>query len=91
MNITIYGRPQCPYCEKAIKLCEDKDVEFQYFTVGEPTHISKEQLIEKIHTVSGDPDIVVRTVPQVFIADDAGNERYINGGYEGLYEELVKG
>ena len=45
MKVTIYGKPQCLYCVRAIELCEDKGLEFDYLTVNE--HITVEELTEK--------------------------------------------
>lgn len=78
MNVIIYGRPNCAYCDKAKALCESKEINYTYHEVG--VDISKEDLLEKI----GKP---VRSVPQVFI-EDGGVERYIEGGFEGLSKEI---
>ena len=88
MKVVIYGRPQCPYCERAIELCESKGLEFDYYTVHE--HITVEELTEKAKQcdTSGEPDkILIRQVPQVFVIEN-DVERYIHGGYQGLYKEL---
>lgn len=85
MKITIFGRPNCTFCEQAIQLCEQKGLEFDYLTVGE--HITKEELIDKIHKVSGDDSIVVRSVPQIFTEVDS-NEYYVEGGFQGLKAKL---
>lgn len=88
MKVTIYGRPKCPYCERAIELCEDKGLEFDYLTVNE--HITVEELTEKAKKLDTGKDsdkLVIRTVPQIFITED-DEERYIRDGFNGLYKEL---
>lgn len=85
MHVTIYGKPNCPYCVKAITLCESKGLEFDYLTVGE--HITVDELTSKVHEVTSDESIVLRTVPQVFVTED-DTMRYIKGGFQGLHQEL---
>lgn len=78
MNVIIYGRPNCVYCERAKALCESKNINYVYREVG--VDISREDLLEKI----GEP---VKSVPQIFIKN-GDTERYIKGGYEGLSKEI---
>jgi len=88
MKVTIYGKPQCPYCVRAIELCEDKGLEFDYLTVNE--HITVEELTEKakqLDTGNDSDTLVIRTVPQIFITEN-DEERYIRDGFNGLYKEL---
>ncbi len=88
MKVTIYGKPQCPYCVRAIELCEDKGLEFDYLTVNE--HITVEELTEKakqLDTGNDSEKLVIRTVPQIFITEN-DEERYIRDGFNGLYKEL---
>jgi len=56
--ILIYGKPQCPYCEMAKALCEQRGFDFEYKTLG--VDYSKEELLE---TFPG-----ARTVPQIVVA-----------------------
>ena len=55
--ITIYGKPMCPFCDKAKALCEQRGYAYEYKTLG--TDYSKEELLE---TFPG-----ARTVPQIVI------------------------
>ena len=66
--ITIYGKPMCPFCDKAKALCEQRGYAYEYKTLG--TDYSKEELLE---TFPG-----ARTVPQIVI-----NGEKI-GGYDKL-------
>ena len=55
--ILIYGKPMCPFCDKAKALCEQRGYAYEYKTLG--TDYSKEELLE---TFPG-----ARTVPQIVI------------------------
>ena len=55
--ITIYGKPMCPFCDKAKALCEQRGFDYEYKTLG--TDYTKEELLE---TFPG-----ARTVPQIVI------------------------
>jgi glutaredoxin 3 len=69
LKITIYTKNQCPYCVKAKKLFEKKQLEFNEIKVE--TDEMRNEVIKK----SGGR----MTVPQIFI-----NEKHI-GGYDDLY------
>jgi glutaredoxin len=66
--IEIYGKPMCPYCDKAKQLCETRKLEYTYKSLG--TDYTKEELLE---TFPG-----ARTVPQIIVG---GNKI---GGYDQL-------
>ena len=55
--ILIYGKPMCPFCDKAKALCEQRGFDYEYKTLG--TDYTKEELLE---TFPG-----ARTVPQIVI------------------------
>ena len=55
--ITIYGKPMCPFCDKAKALCEQRGYNYEYKTLG--TDYTKEELLE---TFPG-----AKTVPQIFL------------------------
>ncbi|MBE8166937.1 MAG: GrxA family glutaredoxin [Shewanella sp.] len=64
MKVTIYGRPGCPYCSRAIQISEQlgkqhKGFSFDYIDMF-ADGISKEALSEKLN-------VPVRTVPQVVV------------------------
>ena len=77
--ITIYGKPQCPYCDKAKNLCEQRGYKYEYKTLGKDYQI--EELLE---TFPG-----AKTVPQIIInSQKVGGfndfENYLeNTGYNG--------
>jgi glutaredoxin len=70
--IEIYGKTQCPYCDMAKALCEQKGLDFEYKLFGED--FSREELME---TFPG-----ARTFPQIIVD---GNKI---GGYVELKEHL---
>lgn len=77
--ITIYGKPQCPFCDKAKNLCEQRGYKYEYKTLGKDYQI--EELLE---TFPG-----AKTVPQIIInSQKVGGfndfEDYLeNTGYNG--------
>ncbi|MGB0894973.1 MAG: GrxA family glutaredoxin [Parashewanella sp.] len=71
MKVTVYGRSGCPYCTRAVQICEllkskRNDFSFDYIDMI-AEGISKEALSEKLN-------VDVRTVPQVMLDD-----QYIGG------------
>ena len=56
--ILIYGKPNCPFCERAKALCEQRNFDFEYKTLNED--YSKEQLLEWFPGA--------RTVPQIVVS-----------------------
>jgi len=70
--ITIYGKPQCPFCEKAKNLCEQKGYEYTYKILGKDYQIN-----ELLETFPG-----AKTVPQIMIDGE------IIGGYSQLEAKL---
>jgi len=69
-SFTIYGRPGCGYCVRAVQLCEALNFDYQYIDMW-AENISKQDLEQR----TGKP---VYTVPQIFHDD-----RHI-GGYDDL-------
>lgn len=55
--IIIYGKPQCPFCEKAKNLCDQRGFKYEYKSLG--TDYTKEELLENFPGA--------RTVPQITI------------------------
>ncbi len=55
--IEIYGKEQCPYCDMAKNLAEQKGLEYEYKQLG--IHFELHELLEKAPTA--------RTFPQIFI------------------------
>ena len=76
MSLVIYGRPGCPYCEKAKKLAEMLK-EQGYFR--DVQYINYQELgwtAEELSKVANHP---IRTVPVILL-----NDIYI-GGFDSLY------
>lgn len=75
MIVKIYGKPNCPWCDRAKALAQSKELEVEYID------ITKEGIDgAKLSEICGE---VVRTVPQIFV-DDV----FVKGGYEGLKKHL---
>lgn len=55
--ILIYGKPQCPFCEKAKSLCEMRGFDYEYKSMG--TDFTREELIETFPLARSVPQIVV--------------------------------
>jgi glutaredoxin 3 len=53
--IEIYGKPNCPFCDKAKALCEIRSYKFSYKSMG--TDYTREDLLEMFPGA--------RTVPQI--------------------------
>jgi len=65
-RFTIFGRPGCGYCARAVQLCEEKGLPYRYVDIW-AENISKADLEQTV----GKP---VHTVPQIF-----HGEQYIGG------------
>lgn len=70
--ITIYGKDNCPYCDKAKSLCERIGEEYEYKLLG--TDFTGQEMMETFPTA--------RTFPQIIVD---GNKI---GGYTELEELL---
>ena len=70
--ITIYGKPRCPFCDRAKALCEQKGLEYDYKMLD--ADFTAEELFEKA------PD--ARTFPQIWIGD-----KHV-GGYDQFKDEV---
>ena len=55
--IEIYGKPMCPFCDKAKALCETRGYKYTYKSLG--TDYTKEELLENFPGA--------RTVPQIVV------------------------
>ncbi len=72
--ITVYSKPNCPYCVQAKKLLERWDIEFTMVDVTEDAK-SMEFIKSRGH----------RSVPQLYIDDMI----LVEGGFQGL-EKMTK-
>lgn len=66
--IEIYGKPACPFCDKAKMLCESRGLAYTYKSLGDD--YTKEELLEMFPGA--------RTVPQIKVNGTA------IGGYDKL-------
>lgn len=55
--IEIYGKPQCPFCDKAKSLCETRKFKYVYKQLG--VDFDREQIMEMFPTARTFPQIVV--------------------------------
>ncbi len=78
MEIIIYGKDNCPNCDRTRMLCQIQSIPFQYHSVG--TDISVAELQARV----GQP---VRSLPQIFIQQAAGLTHV--GGYDELRQQLA--
>jgi glutaredoxin len=79
MLFKVYGKPDCPFCTKAVRILQDNNIPYQYYSIGE--HLTKNELIDTISLVND--NVEIKAVPQIVY----GNE-YI-GGYTELCDFLV--
>ena len=70
--IEIWGKPQCPYCDKAKRLCEQRDYPFVYKQLG--VDFQREDVMAEFPTA--------RTFPQIKVYNDK------IGGYDKLLEYI---
>ena len=74
MKATVWSKLNCPYCDQAKALLEQKGIPFEEKKIGDG--YSKEELLEAVPTA--------RTVPQIFLDDN-----YI-GGFTELKRHFEK-
>lgn len=72
---TIYGKPNCPYCESAKDLLDNKGLDYEYIDIT----VEGINAVELAKLVNQD---VVKTVPQIITEDT-----YI-GGFTELRKSL---
>lgn len=77
----VYGKPNCPYCEKAKGLLKTKGLEFEYKTLDED--YSRDDLLDVCRPFR----VIPKTMPQIFLQSEEGAESYI-GGFDQLAETL---
>jgi glutaredoxin 3 len=58
--VTIYTRPMCPYCVRAVSLLKEKGVSFEEIDAGFDAE-KKKEMIQKANGA--------RTFPQIFIGE----------------------
>ena len=55
--VEIYGKTQCPFCDKAKALCEREDMEYTYKQLGED--FGREEMLEIFPNARTFPQIIV--------------------------------
>lgn len=79
MSYIVYGKPNCPFCDKAKNLLESKGKEYVYVDVSENQDAYN-------YLVSNG----FRSVPQVFLKGKSDDSTLVHvGGYEGLLKALT--
>lgn len=74
MNVVIYSKDQCPYCDMAKNLFKNAGVEFKENRIGHDG-FTKEMLLEAVPGA--------RTVPQIFVDGE------LIGGWDQLKQHAV--
>lgn len=55
--IEIYGKPQCPFCDRAKALCETRKLPYLYFQLG--TDFTRDEVLEMFPNARTFPQIKV--------------------------------
>lgn len=80
MTYIIFGKENCNYCSLAKALLDNNDIEYSYKDLVDEGNM---KLLLDLAEMSG---VVVRTVPQIFLAQDY---KYTHiGGYKEISETL---
>jgi glutaredoxin len=74
MKIEIYGAKWCTVCDHAVKLCESKNLEYDYFDIDDTENLVK--LETKLNTRA-------RSIPQIFL-----NGNHLKAGFTELQRDL---
>ena len=67
--ITLYSKPNCPYCDQAKAWLTKNEIEYNVLDISKDTE-AREFLINSGH----------KTVPQIYV----GNQLLVEGGFTGL-------
>lgn len=76
LKIKIYGKENCPWCEKAKELLDKRDIPYDYINISDKENFSDNDLKKLVVEIAPG----AKTVPIVLI-----NDRWI-GGYSELKE-----
>ena len=55
--IIIWGKPQCPHCDQAKRICEQRELEYKYFQLD--TDFTREEVLEMFPGARTFPQIKV--------------------------------
>jgi glutaredoxin len=75
MSIVVFGKPNCPYCDRAKELLHNKAYDFEYVDVAANPKNLERMVVEVTEHTKFPP----RTVPQIIV-----DNKYVGG-----YTELV--
>ena len=80
MTYIVFGKENCNYCTLAKALLDNNDIDYSYKDITDENDM---KLLLDLAEMTG---VVVKTVPQIFIADDY---KYTHiGGYKEIKETL---
>lgn len=82
MRYLIFGKEDCRFCDKALELLGNNDVEYEYYDVTQDNN--KTRLLDLAEAAN----VEVNTVPQIFIATNLVHIHI--GGYKEL-KKLLEG
>ena len=71
--IEIWSKPQCVFCDKAVQLCQMKELEFKKYTID--VDYSREDLMDKFPNARTFPQI---TMDNVYIGGYTELEAHLN-------------
>ena len=71
--IEIWSKPQCVFCDKAVQLCQMKELEFKKYMIG--VDYSREDLMDKFPNARTFPQI---TMDNVYIGGYTELEAHLN-------------
>lgn len=76
VDVVVYGKPNCPWCDRAKALLEYKEITYEYIDVTQ-----SEAAMDKLKRHN------VRTVPAIFLK---AQEEVFMGGYAELSDYIRK-
>ena len=59
--IEIYGKPACPHCDQAKRLCEQRELNYKYYQLD--TDFTREEILEMFPGARTFPQIKVSGTP----------------------------
>ena len=77
MKFKVFGHHECPWCDKALALLDERGLPYSYLNVRTNDHARGDLL-----------RMGYRTVPQVFLEKHAGLDMKHIGGFEDLERHL---
>jgi len=56
--IEIYGKPACPFCDRAKALCESRQLKYSYYELGKD--FTRDEIVERFPNARTFPQILVQ-------------------------------